>query len=232
MKKISLLITALALFATVLTTQNLPAAELSVGATTWYSWWDFNTIGTGDERDIDPALLFGPALSLRFSEDYNMTFVFLYGKFNMGSGESGGTDKISRIDSDLALNYRLSSAFKIFAGLKYMSYDLPNFYHRSAGAGLGLSAVLPIGGSFYLLGNVSGLALLGKQQESESDYKYKEVGANAGLSLAYYIAPASTTISLGGRYQAFRTFYNDSNKPDIIHQFYGATLSATMAFNL
>ncbi len=234
MKKISVLLAALALFTTVLLSQNLYAAELSVGATTWYSWWDFNALGNGKDQTVNPSFLYGPALSAKFNDDFNMTFVFLYGKFEMG--EDPYSNKVSRIDSDLALNYRLNSAFKLFAGIKYMSFFFSDFSHRGVGPGLGVSGVVPLTGNFYMLGNISSLYQRGKEENKEFSSDYNEFGGNAGISLAYYIAPASTTISLGGRYQIFRTFYdgtdenNDFN--DTIHQFYGVTLSATYSFSL
>jgi hypothetical protein len=63
---------------------------------------------------------------------------------------------------------------------------------------------------------------------------YNEYGINSTLSLAYYIAPASTVISLGGRLQYLiadyknNAIYLDSIKFTI----YGVTLTATYTFSL
>lgn len=215
---------------------NLKAAEVSVGATTWYSWWDMRTDGGSGSNDVDPTLLYGPALSVKFSDDYNLTFVFLYGKFDMQ--EDNGTNEISRYDSDLALNYRLNSWLKIFAGGKYMAYEMTEFYHRSIGPGAGFSAVLPLGGNFYLLGNISALYLWGKHKQNDftgvqQETDYVEYGMNSSLSFAYYISQASVTLSLGGRYQYFRTdFEPDPDNSDMDHQFYGITAAATYSFSI
>ncbi|MCL1832874.1 MAG: hypothetical protein FWG49_00070, partial [Leptospirales bacterium] len=58
---------------------------------------------------------------------------------------------------------------------------------------------------------------------------------NSNLSLAYYIASASTTISLGGRYQYVRIKSNagDNSFPVTINNTtYGITLTATYSFNI
>ncbi|HOP63509.1 MAG TPA: hypothetical protein PK358_10125 [Spirochaetota bacterium] len=214
------------------------AVDISAGATTWYSWWDFEEDNTSYTPDIDPTLLYGPALSVKFNDEYNLTFVFLYGKFDMQEGE-GSSVEITRIDSDLALNYRLNNYFKLFFGGKYMGYTQDNgFSHLGLGPGAGISAVFPMGWDFYLLGNVSGLYLWGNHEPSDdstedSTQKYNEYGFNSSLSLAYYIAPASVTLSIGGRYQYFKTIFEDSDdNEDMTHQFYGVTAAATYSFNL
>jgi len=127
--------------------------------------------------------------------------------------------------------------------------------HTGYGPGGGISGVFPLGHDFYLLANISLMYIWGKQKgtnETEvfylddlySDYnsytkekvseKYKEYGYNTGASVAYYISGASTTISLGGRYQAYTTEYTNSdfkNDKDK-NKFWGATLSATYSFSI
>ena len=223
--------------AALLITVSIPsfAVDISAGATTWYSWWDFDSDNSENNNDIDPTLLYGPALSVKFTDSYNLTFVFLYGNFDME--EEMGTVEITRMDSDLALNYRLNSYIKLFAGGKYMGYTQKNgFSHLSAGPGAGISAVIPLGGDLYLLGNASGLYLWGEEDSgddsSDPNEKYTEFGINSSLSIAYYIVPASTTLSIGGRYQYFKTNYDDSAVSDATHQFYGITAAATYSFSL
>jgi len=230
MKKLILLTATASILMALIVPSNISAAEITAGATTWYSWWDFNNPGNPNDTEFDPTFLYGPALSVKFNDEYNLTFVFLYGKFNMN--ETNSTNKMARTDSDLALNYRLNNYLKIFAGAKYMSYTMPDFDHSSAGPGAGLSIVLPMGGDFFILGNLSGLYLWGKDDTKDSTDKYNEYGANASISLAYYIAPASTTISFGGRYQYFKTVYSGDGSNDLIHKFYGVTLSANYSFSL
>jgi hypothetical protein len=238
MKKLILLTAISFIWITAVLPLNVSAADITVGATTWYSWWDFDNPDNNDNPDIDPTLLYGPAFSVKFSDDFNLTFVYLYGKFDMN--ESEGTNEIARNDSDLALNYRLNDYFKIFAGVKYMGYTFTGFEHIGYGPGAGISFVLPLGNDFFVLGNISGLYLWGSEDNESNDISldYNEYGANTGISLAYYIAPASTTISLGGRYQYFKTDYekadsgSESDAGTPTHKFYGITLAATYTFSI
>lgn len=233
MKKLVLSLAAVAVLTAAVPSR---AMDITAGANTWYSWWDFKSEHSENDTKFDPALLYGPALSFKFTDDYNLTFVFLYGKFDMT--ESGTTREISRSDSDLILNYRLNGYFKIFAGGKYMAYEMPDFKHRGLGPGAGISAVFPVVNSFYILGNISGLYLWGKhEQEDQTEGTrkddYNEYGMNSSLSLAYYIEPASVTLSLGGRYQYFKTDFEASPyQKDLTHHFYGITASATYSFSI
>lgn len=232
MKNLILTGVFLATLMTCLTPSVLYAAEISAGATTWYAWWDFKSDGSNNDPEFDPAFLYGPALSAKLNDDFNFTFVFLYGKYDMTDND-GSDSKLSRTDSDLALNYRLNNYFKIFAGGKYMGYNMTDFSHTSYGPGAGISFVIPAGGNFFLLGNVSGLYLWGTEESNDDEDDYNEYGANSSISLAYYIVPASTTISLGGRYQIFQTVYGDTSEfDDTTHKFYGVTLSATYSFDI
>jgi hypothetical protein len=239
MKKLILLASFAVIFMAAVLQSNVSAADITVGATTWYSWWDFETKNSDKETDIDPTLLYGPVLSAKFSDDFNLSFVYLYGKFDMTETDSGSTDEhkseVSRTDSDLTLNYRLNNYFKAFIGAKYMGYKVTDFSHAGYGPGAGISFVFPLVNDFFILGNISGLCLWGNEEDPSNNLTtdYNEYGANTSLSLAYYIAPASTTISLGGRYQYFKTiFESSSDNKDMNHQFYGVTLSANYSFNL
>jgi len=221
------------------------AVEMSVGATSWYAWLDISGTAEVEKYDIDPELLYGPVLSAKINDDFNLTFVFLYGVFNVKETDTDGSVykyDMSRIDSDIALNYRLNSYFKLFIGGKYMSYKykLDDFDYsgndRAFGPGTGISVVLPIGGNFFLIGNVGGFYLWGKEDQSgeyaeEPDAKFKDYGINTTASIAYYIEPASTTINLGGRYQYLKSKY-DGDEPDDTTKFYGITLSATYSFSI
>ena len=69
--------------------------------------------------------------------------------------------------------------------------------------------------------------------EPEQETDYVEYGMNSSISMAYYIAPASVTLSLGGRYQYFKTnFEPDPNNSDMDHHFYGITAAATYSFKI
>jgi len=141
--------------------------------------------------------------------------------------------KFKRKDSDLALNYRLNDYFKVFVGAKYLGFS------HSAGAdflafgpGLGLSATFPITDNIFLLANLSGFYLWGEHKGSGNKYDYNQYGINSTLSLAYYIAPASTTVSLGGRFQRYKHVYELDYLVDGDVKFYGITLTATYSFSI
>lgn len=216
---------------------TLNAADLSVGATAWYTAWDYE-----DDADsgvtYDPAILYGPVLSLAMTSDLSLSFVFLYGQFQMDFENDDQSIDLTRYDSDLTLNYRISSYFKLFAGAKYMGFTWePNGKHQAIGPGAGVSAIFPAGGNFFILGYISGMYLQGNEEEKSRDYKETttEYGGNASISLAYYIPDASTTISLGGRYQQLKITYADDNggdTPDNMSKFYGVTLTAVYTFNI
>jgi hypothetical protein len=116
---------------------SVHAVDITVGAVAWYMRWDTEWA----EFDLgSPGFLYGPALSVKFSDDYNLTFVFLYGKF---TGQDSDTQtvygdvspynpkdinmdfnyKVKRYDSDIALNYRLNDYLKVFCFLKYLAYQ-------------------------------------------------------------------------------------------------------------
>jgi len=217
---------------------SLHAVDLSVGATTWYTAWDYK-----DDADsgvtYDPTFLYGPVLSLTMTNDLSLAFVLLYGKFTMNFNSGSDSIDLNRYDSDLTINYRISNYLKLFAGAKYMGFTWdPSGKHQALGPGAGISTVFPLGNDFFLLGYLSGMYLKGKEEDTKGqkyEVKTNEYGGNASLSLAYYIQDASTTISLGGRYQQLKIDYVDSSKvitPNSMSRFYGVTLTAVYTFNL
>jgi len=249
------------------------ALDITVGTTAWYAQSEQNYAQNKNAYYMQdasikskPAFLYGPTLAVRLSNDFNLTFVFLYGTFKTKKdyGTFKSDSKYSRSDSDLALNYKLNDYFKVFAGIKYLSYDITPAdtdnstlqikkidTHASCGAGTGLSATLPIVENLFCLSTVSGLYLLGKDKVVIEELdpitlgtptgkthnvknNYNEYGINSTLSLAYYIAPASTVISLGGRFQYLMADYkkNDIYLDSIKFTIYGVTLTATYTFSI
>ena len=190
------------------------AIDIIAGATTWYAQGEpiyYNK----SKNDIvyypfqsNSAFLCGPAISVKFNEDFNLTFLYLYGKFNYnGKVYFDGTAaaeleinfKSKRNDADLALNYTLNSYFKVFIGVKYLSFDMQQIIfqssdavadkysyrnqgeHKGIGPGLGIGAVFPIIDNLFLLSNLSGFHLLGTSE------KIQFVGISPdGMSLISY----------------------------------------------
>ena len=247
----------------IMTTDKLHAVDITAGATTWYAWMKqyYKTqVLTNSKYDINnhSTWLYGPALSVKFNDDFNLTFIYLYGKFILSQrlmegdfdDDSDCDYNFKRSDLDLAINYRLNDYFKVFSGIKYLSRKIDrigtpptiNGYvhdveNKGYGPGLGISATYPITNNIFLLGTISGFYLWCKESKrynpSISDpletikTDYNDYGINSGLSIAYYIAPVSTTISLGGRFQ-----YIKADSDYDTSKFYGVTLTATYTFNI
>ena len=207
------------------------ALDMSVGITSWYSWWDYDR--GGEKPDIGPSLLYGPAISVKLNDDFNLTFVYLYGAFEHTHSD-GTVDKYKRSDSNLALNYIVNNYFTVFANLNYMALGVKKYIQQSTyGPELGIKAVYPISENLSLLATLSGFYLWGKESYDNNDpsINFKDYGINSTLSLAYYISSASTTISLGGRFQYFKADYSNDSE-SINQKFYGVTLTAMYAFSL
>ncbi|MBN2041213.1 MAG: hypothetical protein JW864_14310 [Spirochaetes bacterium] len=245
MKKImvSLAVTAfcIASYTNPLFEKKASAAGFSAGVSTWYAWWKFSE---SDNMDMKPAFLFGPVLSFGFGGSYSLSGVFLYGKFKPEDTEDGPSD-ISRFDSDISLNYNINRYFKIFGGAKYMDFRWEDNYsegkHYSVGPGLGVGITIPLAGSFYFLTNLSGTYTLGEHVQDESNETggtvtmtsdLAETGINTNISVACYIATASTSLTLGLRYQYVISDYKDESEhmQDEKFTFYGITLSAVYTF--
>jgi hypothetical protein len=208
--------------------------DISIGATGWYAWWKMED-DSGNSDTTDPEPLYGPALAINFSPTWSLTSVFLYGKYDMGDSGDGPSD-IDRYDSDTAINYSFNRYIKAFGGLKFMGYDWGEGDHMSYGPALGVAFTLPLIDNFYLLLNVSGMSLIGKENTQNDtgenvEIDYYEIGVNSNISIAYYIAPASTSIILGFRYQYFEIHY-DKYQGDSKLSFYGATLAAVYSFSI
>jgi len=253
MKKL-ILLTLAAICCISIITSKLHALDMTVGASTWYAWWEQEA--PGQTTKFDPTFFYGPVLAVKISDDFNLTFVYLYGVFNYkeGSGSNKVTIKSKRSDVDFALNYKLSNYFKAFAGVKYMPYKLEGeekgskntitkAEHSAIGPGLGLSATIPIANNIFGLATLSGFYLWSGE---DNDYKdlgdsskngktkrdYVRYGFNSTLALAYYIAPASTVVSLGGRLQYYRSDYNTEKGYFANNTFYGITLTVTYNFSI
>ena len=100
---------------------------------------------------------------------------------------------------------------------------------------VGLGYTLLLSENIFLLANLSGFYLWAEEENKSPTqptvkYDAKQYGINSTLSIAYYIASASTTINIGGRYQYMKIDRDgkDNNK----HEFYGITLMATYTISI
>lgn len=245
MKKNLMLILSIFTFVMLIPCQS-QALDISIGANTWYSWWDFDTGSNNENMKFEPALLYGPLVSVRFLNDWSVSSVFMYGSYKLKESGGGGPDGIDRYDSDTLLNYSISKYFKVFAGVKFMGFQWDESQgsgtHRGFGPGFGIALTAPLTDKLFLLFNVSGLYLNTKHKQ---EYSYQntsgtvtldvtETGANSMISLAYYFTDISTSLSLGFRAQYVKMDFkdNDQNNQDSNMLFYGLTLSAVYSFDI
>jgi len=225
MKK-SLLLTFIITFIGIILPYKAYSVEISVGASTCESWIERNP-KDDPNFTIGPAFLYGPVLSLKINERFDVTAVYLYGKFN----DTTNGDKVKIRDSELSFGAGLNDYLKVIAGVKYMGFLNSDTKYIAYGPELGLSATLPIVYKINLLASVTGFYLGGKEDDGSTKKGYNEYGVNGTLSLSYYIVPASTTISIGRRFQYFKSdYYKDDSW--MKNMFYGSTLTATYSFDI
>jgi hypothetical protein len=167
---------------------------------------------------------------------------------------------ITRLDSDSALAYSLGDYFSVVLGFKvqYYSYDdsitttfsgSPNYMNYSYevttfGPALGFALTVPLAESLYLVWNLNGVIMAGRDKVAwpmpnfiNPHGRFVTYGGTSQISLGYDIAPASTTLFLGFRYQAL---YYSQKKGDVavlnfdgkVDHIYGITFSAVYTFNL
>ncbi|TAL39822.1 MAG: hypothetical protein EPN93_00835 [Spirochaetes bacterium] len=216
------------------------AVGVSAGASTWYAWWGYTPHqGNGD---FDPGLLYGPVVGIDFAKHWSVTSVFLTG--NLGERFDGLPDlRYRRYDSDTTVGYSFARYFKIFAGFKYVRFDddssggstpifgsaNQNFY--TMGPGAGLSCLVPLTDTLFGILNFSGLYCYGKYKDPSVSDNTKDLGYNITAAIAWHYAPASVTLTLGGRYQYLDSRY-DTMTYDSKTKFYGITFSAVYHFRM
>lgn len=227
MKKTLVIITFCVLAATLCPAVS-HATDVSIGASTWYTWWKMTS--DGGSGVSGPALCYGPNLSVRLSDNWSLSGVFLYGRFDIPGSE---TQKINRFDSDTLLNYSFNRYIKVFGGFKYLGFTFSGGHHWGYGGGLGIGLTLPLSSQWFLLGNISGLYVIGNHKDSGSgsNYDFKEPGMNAVLALAYYVESWATTLTLGYRGQ-FIWDRTEGGTNNARHDFNGVTCSAVYSFDL
>jgi hypothetical protein len=216
-------------------------ADVSVGATAWYAEWLLRPTSTSNNNGggtpkttMGPEWMVGPALSVRFAQNWTLGEVFLYSatKYDMSSS-GGGPGKLSRTDSDTTLNYNINRYFKIFPGVKYMRFSYTGGHHQSVGPGFGVGATLPLTDNLFVIVNGSGSYLFGDHKDQgASSVGFREYGYNTTAGLAYYVESISTTINIGYRYQFFHTKFDNHNSgnDDLDHTFRGFNMSVIYSF--
>jgi len=196
--------------------------DITVGASTWYAWGsryenvqDYS-IRKNNNYAFDPTFFYGPVISVKLNNDFNLTFVYLYTKFDYTEevySDDGGSysvkSKIKRSDSDFALNYRLTDYFKAFAGIKYLGYEVKassdytssniipscKSKHDSFGPGLGLSATYPITNNIFILGTLSGFYLFSAGENFKDNLLYDK-DRPTKMTIGYNEYGINTNISI------------------------------------
>lgn len=312
MKKNITAIVLIIVISLIFMTGSVHALDLSAGGAVWYAWWSPAWTESEEEEmpefEVDPGILYGPVLSLKFAENWSLSTIFMIGKYEANSempldpetpemGNFTFDRDITKYDLDTTVNYSITRVLKVFAGIKYQGYNYKDEIHlvmdmsgmpfspggvmdieldgesdyKSYGPGIGLGITYPVIPSLYLLANVSVLYLKGDAdatqevpnfetfdpmtsivdiEEQTTKVKGSLYGFNGSISLAYYIAEASTTIALGFRYQYLK-YKIDSEETSLTYEpsedmeqeamfdfdgkkdvFYGVTLSAVYSFDL
>lgn len=186
--------------------------DISVGATAWYSKWEpmwdenFSTLFDPDTAGIeekhltnmDPALLYGPVISVRFLGNWRVSSSLLYGNYTSNTislkyedpdtyaGES--EMDIKKLDHDTTLTYSFFRYFSIFAGYKFQYYKFTkdwyssfpttyiltrNLKSQSIGPGMGLGVTIPLADGFAILVNISGIMLFMEMEDKWEPYSTK-----------------------------------------------------------
>jgi hypothetical protein len=212
------------------------ADDITIGASSWYCWWSYTPQhGTG----FKPGLLYGPVAGYDFGNNWSVSSIFLTGGLSETADPSDYNQR--RYDSDTVLSYKLSRWFKVFGGFKYFRMGFnqgektPGLFkstdedYVSRGAGLGVGLTLPVTDSLFVLANFSGLYCFGRQKNLDDT---RDTGFNSNISLAYYLASLSTTLSGGFRYQYIDSRHKTYTDQNTKVKFYGLTLMAMYHISL
>ncbi len=126
------------------------AAGMKIGGAVWYSWWDSIYVrdhfsGRSDpmtvksDYKINPAPLYGPALSFDINRKWSINAIFIYGCHFRPEGRfynifqnspslplkrnslSAGVEKY---DLDTTITWAVYSYVKLFLGMKYQGYGI------------------------------------------------------------------------------------------------------------
>lgn len=185
--------------------------------------------------------------------------------------ESYYRKEIVKYDSDTAVGYNIHEYVKLFLGFKFQGYRYKEriFYYnifaykaeaeshfRNMGPALGIGITIPIYRSLYVIYNISGAWLAGKESyqfryqytvDTTGDLipiiarygaiKFYSYAGNTSLSFAYHFSGSGLTLSAGFRYQVlyyrqdkkFIDFIDYDGKYD---HFYGGTLSFVYSFTV
>lgn len=227
------------------------AFDVSVGGSMWVSKWEpfyaqSAKMASGEKVTIDPGLIAGPVVSVRFADAWSWGNSLLLGKYE-GRDSLGGISQPNetwRADFDSTLNYSINRYVKVFGGFKYlyMDYTLPDAYgegldykftNRGYGPALCFSLTLPLTDSLFTILNLSGIYL-----KDAIDYsggrvdRFNAYGGNSTLTLAYYFASVGVTASAGVRYQYLKYYEitKFTGMDETSDKFYGMIVSLICTF--
>lgn len=128
---------------------------------------------------------------------------------------------------------------------------------ESLGPGAGLGLTIPLPRNFFILGSLAASYFWGSAAYRYDDLYYYRISSgsynpalfqyqkeyftsivgNGSLSLAYYLAPASLTLGLGGRYQVMWHMHEHKKRGFLYYNgrydhFWGITISVVYSFTL
>ncbi len=117
--------------------------QIGAGAATYYSEWVPDFIGQNDKINVDPALLAGFALSIRFFDRF---MIGAQGMFSFLDHKAGYTVELpstdvdiktlyTREETDLSLTYLINDRISFFAGYKMLNFDVTELQKADANKG-------------------------------------------------------------------------------------------------
>ncbi len=121
---------------TSLNNKKSEAADLSLGITSYYVFYEPYWQKIYSDFKIEPAFLTGPIVNLSFCDNWNLSFLFVYSikQFSASYTDSGThipgasadtgdyyikyRSDVARYDASLALGYSFKKYYRIFGGIK------------------------------------------------------------------------------------------------------------------
>lgn len=172
-----------------------PAADVSLGASLEYGWWNLKAAPAPGVDAMAPGC--GPNVAVRLTESWSVTGGFLHGTFEIEDGSGPG--EIKRLDSEILLHYHYSRLFRLFGGARYSGCSFPGGHRRGYGGEAGAGFSLSLSTRSRALADISGFFIPGESEDAGIKRGFQEAGAHILLALAWEIEPLSAIVTAGYR---------------------------------
>ena len=233
--------------------EGVERLRFSLGANLWYCWWRpaysqarvsrFLNLGRINPA-VDPALMFGPVLSLEINRSWAVEALFVYAEYSVTVNKAWPLEiplrpksesKARRYEAEVTLAHWIYKNMVDFhAGLKYLGHDSRlvyikgyTFSPKHAGVTAGFSLNFPLVSRLAFVTSLSGIVLAGRERTGVS----AAAGGSAAGSFTYSFAASGMTVAIGGRVQYLDYFgrrdpyaYREEDR------LYGITISMKYTF--